>query len=331
MNTLPGEFELIARLCAPIANGPRTILGAGDDCAVLRPSRSRILLTVDSVVEGVHFDLRWTPLEALGARALTVNLSDIAAMGGTPTACVVNLAVREGLTSRMLERIYSGLRAAARASKTDIVGGNVTRARELSITIALLGDAGRAVMRRDTARVGDEIFVTGTTGDAALGWRLLAGALNPRGKVRNGAAAKRFVINRFLRPRARVLEGRRLVAIHPTPAAIDISDGLAQDLGHILDRSGVGAEIDASRIPVSPAYRVLIGRDLELALTGGEDYELLFCLRPGHSEAGLTRRLRVPVHRIGKIVRGRRLRIVGADSVKTAGWDQLRSRPESHS
>jgi thiamine-monophosphate kinase len=328
LNSLPGEFELIARLCAPIANGPRTILGAGDDCAILRPSRSRILFTVDSIVEGVHFDLRWGPPEALGARALTVNLSDIAAMGGTPTACVVNLAVRDGLTTRTLERIYSGLRAAARASKTDIVGGNVTRARELSITVALLGDAGRAVMRRDTARVGDEIFVTGTIGDAALGWRLLAGVLNPRGKGRSVAAAKKFVINRFLRPQARVLGGRRLAAIRPAPAAIDISDGLAQDLGHIVDRSGVGAEIDAFRIPVTPAYRALMGNDLELALTGGEDYELLFCIRPGYSEAELTRRLGIPVHRVGRIVRGRRLRIVGADSAKTAGWDQLRSRAE---
>lgn len=323
-----GEFELIARLCAPLTKGPRTILGPGDDCAILRPSRSPILLTVDSIVEGVHFDLRWGPLEALGARALTVNLSDIAAMGGRPTACVVNLAVRNGLTARMLERIYAGLRAAARAARIDIVGGNITRARELSITVALLGEAGRGVMRRDTARVGDDIFVTGTVGDAALGWRLLAGALKPRGKGPKLVAAKKYVIDRFLRPNARVPEGRRLSALRPVPSAIDLSDGLAQDLGHILERSGVGAELDASRIAVSPAYRTLMGNDLELALTGGEDYELLFCLRPGRSAAELTRRLRVPVTRIGKIVRGRRLKIVGAASVKTAGWDQLRSRPE---
>ena len=121
---LPGEFELIARLCAPIRLGSRTILGPGDDCAILSRSRAPILFTVDSIVEGVHFDLRWTPLDALGARALTVNLSDIAAMGGRPTAFVVNLGVRSGLTARMLDQIYAGLRTAARRAATDIVGGN---------------------------------------------------------------------------------------------------------------------------------------------------------------------------------------------------------------
>ena len=326
---LPGEFDLIARLCAPIRLGSRTILGPGDDCAILSPSRAPILFTIDSIVEGVHFDLRWTPLDALGERALTVNLSDIAAMGGRPTACVVNLGVRSGLTARMLDQIYAGLRTAARRAGTDIVGGNITSARQLTITIALLGEAGPRVMRRDAARVGDDICVTGTLGDAALGWRLLAGKLNARAVARTNTkkdrVAKKFLVERFLRPKARLDAGARLAALRPVPAAIDLSDGLVQDLGHILERSSVGAEIDASRIPISSAYRAIVGDDLSLALGGGEDYELLFCVRPGHSEAQLTRRLGVEVHRIGKIVRGRRLKLVGAEA-KTAGWDQLRSR-----
>lgn len=321
---LPGEFELIARLCAPIRLGSRTILGPGDDCAILSRSRAPILFTVDSIVEGVHFDLRWTPLDALGARALTVNLSDIAAMGGRPTAFVVNLGVRSGLTAQMLDQIYAGLRTAARRAATDMVGGNITSARQLTITIALLGEVGRGVMRRDAARVGDDIFVTGTLGDAALGWRLLAGKLKIANTKRY-RAAREFLVERFLRPSARLDAGARLAALRPTPAAIDISDGLMQDLGHILERSRVGAEIDASRIPTSPAYRAMVGDDLSHALGGGEDYELLFCVRPGHSEAQLTRRLGVAVHRIGKIVRGRRLKLIGAEA-KTSGWDQLRSR-----
>jgi thiamine-monophosphate kinase len=323
---LLSEFELIARLSAGIRVSPRTVLGAGDDCAILARPRGRMLLTIDSLVENVHFDLRWSSADALGARALAVNLSDIAAMGGRPTACVVNLAVREGITARTLDGIYAGLRKAARESSTDIVGGNITHARQLSITIALLGEAGRGVMRRDTARPGDEIFVTGTLGDAALGWRLLAGKLKIRGNTKKDRAAGKFLIDRFRHPQARLYAGQRLVAVRPAPAAIDVSDGLMQDLGHILERSGVGAEIDPSRIPLSPAYRALMGDNLVHALTGGEDYELIFCARPGHTESALSQRLRVDVRRIGTIVKGKRANLIGASAPIVAGWDQLRSR-----
>ena len=323
---LSSEFELIARLSAGIHLSPRTILGVGDDCAIISRPRRDTLFTIDSLVEHVHFDLRWCPPQPLGARALAVNLSDIAAMGGRPTACVVNLAVREGISSRTLERIYSGLRDAAHEASTDIVGGNITRASELSITIALLGEVGRGVMRRDSARPGDEIFVTGTLGDAALGWRILAGKLKTRGNAKEARAARKYLVERFLSPRARLYAGQRLAALRPAPAAIDVSDGLMQDLGHILERSGVGAEVDASRIPVSPAYRTLMGDDLEHALTGGEDYELIFCAKPGHSESELSRRLRVGVRRIGTIARGKRLNVIGYSAPIVAGWDQLRSR-----
>ncbi len=320
--TLSSEFELIARLSAGIRLSRRTILGIGDDCAVISQPHGPLLFTIDSIVEKVHFDLRWGTPEALGARALAVNSSDIAAMGGRPTACVVNLGVREGISSRTLERLYWGLRDAAREASTDIVGGNITRARELSITIALIGEAGRGVMRRDAARIGDEIFVTGTLGDAALGWRILAGRLN----AKKNRAATKYLVERFLSPHARLYAGQRLATLRPTPAAIDVSDGLMQDLGHILERSGVGAEIDASRIPLSTAYRALMGDDLQHALTGGEDYELIFCVNPGHSEVELSRRLRVDVRKIGKIVRGKRLKVIGASSPIVGGWDQLRSR-----
>ncbi len=139
-------------------------------------------------------------------------------------------------------------------------------------------------------------------------------------------AARKYLVDRFLRPHARLYAGQRLATLRPVPAAIDISDGLMQDLGHILERSGVGAEIDASRVPVSPAYRAVMGDDLVHALAGGEDYELIFCVKPGHSESELSRRLRVGVRRIGTIVRGKRLNVIGASAPIVAGWDQLRSR-----
>jgi thiamine-monophosphate kinase len=321
----PGEFELITRLTAKLRQSPRTILGPGDDCAILAPSRSRQLVTIDSMVEGVHFELGWGTPEGLGARALIVNLSDIAAMGGVPMACVINLAIRPGLGARFFGRLYAGLSDAASAAGVDIVGGNVTRAEALAITIALFGEARKSLLRRDAARSGDDIFVTGTLGDAAIGWRILAGELKARGPSR------KFLVDRYLQPVARLKAGQRLTRVNPAPAAIDISDGLLQDLGHVLKRSGVGAEIEAGAIPLSSAYREVMGDNLEFALSGGEDYELLFCLRPGRSETALTQRLGVPVSRIGQIVRGHRVTLIhgggraGVKAPRIAGWDQLRA------
>ena len=317
---LPGEFQLIDRLVAGLPRSRRTILGPGDDCAILAPGRARILVTIDSMVEGVHFNLRWGTPEQVGARALAVNLSDIAAMGGTPTSCVVNLAIRPGIAMRFLDRVYAGLRRAARASGVDVVGGNITSAREVAITIALLGDAPVRPLLRSSARPGDDIFVTGTVGDAALGWRILAG------KMRAIGATRRHLVARYLAPTARLFAGQRLARLCPVPAAIDISDGLLQDLGHIVDRSGVGAELDPESVPVSKAYAQVMGSDLGLALGGGEDYELLFCARAGRTERDLSRLLRVPTRRIGRIVRGCGVHLQGGLRARIEGWDQMRPR-----
>ena len=203
------------------------------------------------MVEDVHFKLAWGTPEALGARALTVNLSDIAAMGGKPTVCVVNLAVRDGLGLRFFDRMYQGLRKAAARAEVEVVGGNITRAGALAITIALLGEVRGAALRRDAARPGDTIYVTGTLGDAAAGTAYSLG----HGSAPRAAAARKFLVDRFLQPTARLKAGLALARIKPAPAAIDLSDGLWQDLGHVLERSGVGAEIDAGALPLSAAYR----------------------------------------------------------------------------
>ena len=319
--TLPGEFQLIERLVQGLPISSRTILGPGDDCAILAPAKRPQLFTIDSMIEDVHFRLAWTTPEKLGAKALSVNLSDIAAMGGTPTACVVNLAIREGLATRFFDRLYAGIRAVAERYETDVVGGNVTSADRLAITIALLGEASRTVMRRDLARAGDGIFVTGTVGDSAAGLAILSGKLKASG------AARKFLIERHVNPTPRIAAGLALAKLRPTAAAIDISDGLLQDLGHILKRSSVGAEIDVAAIPLSPAYRAAMGDDLNLALSGGEDYELLFCARTRLSEEALTKALGVPVRRIGSIIAGSKilLRGVGARMPMRRGWDQLRT------
>ena len=272
------------------------------------------------MVEGVHFKLEWGTPEALGARALAVNLSDIAAMGGKPTFCVVNLAIRRELEVNFFDRLYKGLAKAAAAAGVDVVGGNITRASELTITIALLGEVETQAMRRDSARPGDAVYVTGTVGDAALGLRILQGEIMAKGAPRN------YLVKRFLSPSARVEAGRRLARIKPVAAAIDISDGLWQDLGHLLERSKVGAEIDIAALPVSPAYRAIMGDDFELALTGGDDYELLFCMAGQSSDVALSRRLGLPVHRIGTITKARRALLNGHPLPQDGGWDQLRAR-----
>jgi thiamine-monophosphate kinase len=318
----PGEFELIARLCARLPQSPRVVLGPGDDCAILASSPKRLLITIDSMVEGVHFKTEWCSPAMLGAKALAVNLSDIAAMGGNPTVCVINLAIRPGLETRFFDGLYRGLGKAAAAAGVAVAGGNITRASEVAITVALLGEVEKQPMRRDSARPGDTIYVTGTVGDAALGLRILQNKIPAAGPERD------HLVKRFLQPAARVAAGRRLARLKPPPAAIDISDGLWQDLGHVLERSGVGAKVYSTKLPLSAAYRQVYGESYELALGGGDDYELLFCLRGPASEAELSRRLGVKVSRIGEITRERRALLVSGtgepDTVETHGWDQLR-------
>jgi len=318
----PGEFELIARLCAHLSQSRRVVLGPGDDCAILATSPKRLLITIDSMVEGVHFKLEWCTAEMLGAKALAVNLSDIAAMGGSPTVCVINLAIRPGLDTRFFNELYRGLGKAAASAGVAVAGGNITRASELAITVALLGEVERQSMRRDSARPGDKIYVTGNVGDAALGLRILQGGIRATGSARN------YLVNRFLQPAAQVAAGRKLARLKPPPAAVDISDGLWQDLGHVLDRSGVGAKVYSTAVPLSAAYRRVYGNSCDLALSGGDDYELLFCVHPRTSAAELSRRLGVKVSCIGEITREKRALLLSGTGepaiVQTKGWDQLR-------
>jgi len=319
----PGEFELIARLCARLPQSRRLVLGPGDDCAILASSPKPLLITIDSMVEGVHFKLGWGTPAMLGAKALAVNLSDIAAMGGKPTVCVINLAIRPGLDTRFFDELYRGLGKAAAAAGVAVAGGNITRASELAITIALLGEVERQPMRRDAARPGDKIYVTGTVGDAALGLRIL------QNKISAAGSAREYLVKRFLQPAAQVAAGRKLARIKPSPAAIDISDGLWQDLGHVLERSEVGAKVDSTALPLSAAYRQVYGGNCDLALSGGDDYELLFCMRARTSEAELSRRLGVKVRCIGEITHEKQALLVSGTGepamVPNHGWDQLRA------
>ena len=312
-----GEFELIDLFTRGMARrGEGVVLGIGDDAAVLQPPPGRRLLaTVDGVVEGVHFDRRARP-EDVGWKALAVSLSDLAAMGARPLWVLAALAVPPRATPARLARVGSGLAACARRYRVSVVGGNVTRARQLSLTVTALGEAapGR-VLTRSGARPGDAILVSGTLGDAAMG--LVPGA----------APALR---RRQLRPVPRLALGRALAGI--ASACIDVSDGLLQDLGHLCRLSGVGASIRLAELPLSPAYRAATrGRrdPWEPALAGGEDYELAAAVPPGRVVEALraARRARTPLSVVGTVIAGRGVRVArcsgGRYRIRHAGHDHL--------
>jgi len=304
-------IETLRRLSARA--GPRPITGIGDDAAVLAlPRRSETLFTTDFLTEGVHFIAALTPGVLLGRKALAVNLSDIAAMGGVPHSAVVSIGLPRGTASAYARAIARGLAEAARRYSVAIVGGDTCAAERLFVNVALLGyvEPGRAV-RRSGGRPGDGLYVTGALGASAAGLAVLLGRARRVGRVsvaaRRGSvpAAHRAAVRAHFDPEPRTAFGRALGLCGLATAMIDLSDGLGQDLPRLCAASRTGAVIVASSVPVSSAATAVLGgeRALAAALGGGEDYELLFSARPEWESliAGLARRLRQPIIRIGTL------------------------------
>jgi len=319
-----GEFGFLARVLPRLTTDSHTIVGPGQDCAVIR-SRTRTLLTVDALVEGVHFEPGWLSARQLGRKSFLVNASDVAAMGGRPRCCLISLGVDPSYPARALSALQDGIVAAARECGTSVAGGNLTRSEKLFVSVTLLGDAPPRLVTRQGARPGDHVYVTGWLGDAALGLRLLrAGAAGGIGR------AEAHLIRRFREPAARLRAGQSLVNARIVSAMIDVSDGLIQDLQHICTESRVGAVLQAPTVPVSPAYRAIQGGDRSLALSGGEDYELL-CTVPERNVKRLERlqtELGCPITCIGQIEPGRGVRVAGALRPTTGGggFDHFRKR-----
>jgi len=322
-----GEFELIQRLRnatrIPRAVRRAILTGIGDDAAVLQTQPGRLLLaTTDVLAERVHFDLAYTTYRQLGYKAAMANLSDIAAMGGTPRFVLVALALTPRQTPRDILALYAGIAAACRPADAAVVGGDTSASRTgLFLSVAVLGEAAPgAVLRRSTAHAGDRLYVTGTLGDAQAGLDILrARTAGRRGRGTNARAAA-YLTGRHLSPTARLRDARRLADAHLAGAAIDLSDGLAGDVRHICEESRVGCLIDTRRIPLSApliAYARARRRDpLAYALSGGEDYELLFTVPPANVPRveTLIRRGLLRATLIGSITPARRgLRIIDAD------------------
>jgi thiamine-monophosphate kinase len=278
------EKRLIEIIRRASARRPGVRVGIGDDCAVLESSAGSLLLaTTDLLIEDVHFRRRWAEPADIGWKSLAVNLSDIAAMGGRPRWALVALACPEDVTVEEAEAFYEGALALASEHDVAIVGGDTSSSpRGWIVNITLLGEATAPPLLRSTARVGDVIAVTGALGRAAAGLALLERRTAPAGVAADVLAG---LTSAHLRPRPRVSEGQWLGAAGGVTAMIDLSDGLATDLGHIAEESAVGARVGLDRLPVDAGTRALasaLGRDaLAWATGGGEDYELLLTCEPG--------------------------------------------------
>jgi thiamine-monophosphate kinase len=301
-----GEFGLIEKLKKRTeVSDPSVIKGIGDDCAVIKISNRRFLLvTCDLLLEGVHFNRTYTDSYHLGKKALVVNLSDIAAMGGIPRFYLVSLGLPPNLPLTFIERLHRGMEEVAREFNLSLIGGNISSSQKILIDLTVLGETKPSeIIYRDGAQTGDAIFVTGTLGNSALGLISLKSGM----KEKHRAGLKRFR-EAHLSPYPRVKEGRLIAKHRLATAMIDISDGLISDLRHILKESKKGAEVWVDRIPLSPEFmkfsEVFKGNRIDLALAGGEDYELLFTVPQDRLKRlnRLSRQLSLPVTMIGKII-----------------------------
>ncbi|WP_427365751.1 thiamine-phosphate kinase [Candidatus Caldatribacterium saccharofermentans] len=300
-----GEFGLIARIRNVFSS--TVPLGIGDDCAVL-PGREGFwfLATVDSQIEGVHFQASLIPPFFVGRRLLVANLSDIAAMGGIPRYALLSFALREDVSFVWLNEVLQGVQEEASRHGVEVVGGNLARIDGPAVLdLVLLGEVerDRPLLLRGNARPGDWIFVTGYPGEAKAGL-ILAGRKVLEEQYRG-------LWQRFFAASPRLDVGRFLGALGERIALIDVSDGLLQDLGHILEESHVGAILYEDALPVSPLLAQFCEKEgcdpQEFVLRGGEDFELLFTVPPHRGEEiqeEIPRRFGLPVHRVGEIVEG---------------------------
>lgn len=296
-----GEFGLIRKFISNLPPFPRAVVvGPGDDAAVVCLGRARqasplLLLTTDMMIEGVHFRKDWMTAREIGDKSMRVNLSDIAAMGGIPKFALVSVGLPKKMSVEEAGQIVRGITQAARESGVAVVGGDTNASPKLVINVAVLGEARGRFLTRKGARSGDFLYVTGTLGDSSLGLHAL--------QRRKRSGFKKF-IRRHLSPPLRIAVGERLAGRPQVHAMIDLSDGLIGDLGHILEASGVGAEVWVDHLPRSAGFadkaKSLRLGPLSLQLTGGEDYELLFTASP---RTRIPRKIDgVPVTKIGMIL-----------------------------
>ncbi len=328
-----GEFALIERLAAQLGEpGADVVVGIGDDCAAVDDGGDELLLwTVDLMAEGVHF-LSGADPEGLGDKLLAVSLSDVAAMGGRPCHALVSMALPKTTRAADLDALYRGLRRRAARHGVHVVGGDTSASHGgLFLSLTLTGRAPRdRIWTRAGARPGDRVVVSGTLGEAAAGLALARRGTPP------ADGDEDVLLRRHHTPEPRVALAAALAGCDGVHAAIDLSDGLASDLGHVCRRSGVGVEIDLARLPIADALRRVAPRlELDpwwLSTCGGEDYELCLCVASG-ALAALEQAAApcgVPLTTIGTVTGPQSPAVcwIGLDGEPVSidgGWDHFRS------
>lgn len=292
-----GERELIAAIRKEFSgSGKNIVLGIGDDAAVVRPGRIPLILTKDLLVEDVDFIRSLHPARCIGRKSLNVNLSDIAAMGGNPKYALLGLAFPPDLSLTWVSEFMAGFGSAARQAGVDLIGGDVSKALTIMISVTVLGE-GKNTVRRSGARPGHRIYVSGCLGDAKLGFLLTMKGLR-LGRSKSADP----ILRAFLDPVPRIALGRELARRNIPSSMIDVSDGLSVDLMHICEESGTGAEIELARLPLSPGMRTFGGKKaLDYALHGGEDFELLFTAAPGKQNLLESLKKRLKITMIGRM------------------------------
>ena len=318
-----GEFGLI-ELLAGVVGAPRNedvVVGIGDDAACWRVEDGLQLATTDSLVEDVHFSLGTTSWRDLGWKSMAVNLSDIAAMGGTPQFALVSLGLPADTDVADVEGLYRGMAELTRVLNVDIVGGDVVKAPLVMITVALTG-IGREgqILTRDAAAPGQLVAVTGNLGASAAGRAVL------HNRIEMDEDTSAVLREAHFKPNPRVAEGQALARCG-VKAAIDISDGLVSDLGKLCKSSGVGAKISLPQVPVHPLVAESFGSDaMRFALSGGEDYELLFTASPDTIDR-VREGMLCPVTVIGDITAEPGVKVIDGASneveIDAGGWDHF--------
>jgi thiamine-monophosphate kinase len=297
-----GEFGLINRIRKwMVVSHPDLVQGMGDDVAIIEMGDEALLVTTDILIEDIHFDRSWIDPYRLGGKTLAVNLSDIAAMGGTPKYFLISLGLPKNLLYSFISSFYRGLKEEAKRFCVGLIGGDTSLSQKIVINICLLGEGRKQnLLFRRGAKAGDNLFISGTLGDAALGLKIL--------RKKGIKGGPRGLVEKHLSPFPRIKLGQAIAKHHLATSMIDVSDGLLIDTSHILEESKVGARIWEDRIPLSKLYKKWIlsySRDpYQIALCGGEDYELLFTapreMRKRISSLGLS--LKTPITCIGEIL-----------------------------